>query len=134
VTHLRRYRYVGPAEVRDRAVLADVLAVDSPVALAARLAGRERGELAEPCTFVVALDGALRSTGYCPDPDSWPAVSRALDRVGACHPGDFTYKVIFRRCPACGERNVVRDNDFTCALCDSALPPQWNFPSINVNG
>lgn len=34
---------------------------------------------------------------------------------------------VFRRCPACGQRNIVRDNDFTCALCDHALPAQWNF-------
>ncbi|GAA3391639.1 transposase [Cryptosporangium minutisporangium] len=25
------------------------------------------------------------------------------------------------------ERNIVRDEDFTCALCESALPAQWNF-------
>jgi hypothetical protein len=70
-----------------------------------------------------------QSTGYCPDPDSWPAVGEALDRIGVRHPGDFTDKVVFRRCPACGERNVVRDNDFTCAQCDSALPARWNFGS-----
>jgi hypothetical protein len=65
-----------------------------------------------------------QSTGYCPDPDSWPAVGRALDRLGLPHPGNFTDKVIFRRCPTCGERNIVRDNDFTCALCCSPLPKQ----------
>jgi hypothetical protein len=93
------------------------------------------GELAEPVTFVVALDGLLRlarrssehvacaeghdvlaagemtfaaepgwhvtevtnqSTGYCPDPDCWPAVAGALDRVGVPHPGGFTDLVIFR--------------------------------------
>jgi hypothetical protein len=145
------------------------VAVDTTTALARWLAGRDRGELVEPFTFVVALDGRLRlaarrsehvaladgndvlaageiaftpagpgwhvievtnqSTGYCPDPDSWPAVGEALDRIGMRHPDDFTDKIIFRRCPACGERNVVRDNDFTCAQCDSALPTQWNFGS-----
>jgi hypothetical protein len=68
-----------------------------------------------------------QSTGYCPDPESWPAVGEALDRIGIRHPDAFSDTVIFRRCPACGERNIVRDNDFTCALCDSALPAQWNF-------
>ncbi|MEV0732489.1 hypothetical protein [Polymorphospora sp. NPDC050346] len=53
----------------------------------------------------------------------------ALDRIGVEHRDDFTDKVIFRCCPACGARNVVRDNDFTCALCDSALPTRWNFTS-----
>jgi hypothetical protein len=52
-----------------------------------------------------------------------------LDRVGVRHPDNFTDKVIFRRCPTCRERNIVRDDDFTCALCNSALPAQWNFIS-----
>ncbi|WP_236045671.1 hypothetical protein [Paractinoplanes ovalisporus] len=68
-----------------------------------------------------------QSTGYCPDPDCWPAVAEALDRLGVGHPGDFTDKLIFRRCPDCGERNVVRDGDFICALCDGELPAWWNF-------
>jgi hypothetical protein len=84
-------------------------------------------------TFVPAgsgwrvVEATNQSTGYCPDPDSWPAVARALDRLGVPHPGDFTSKVIFRRCPACGARDIVRDSDFTCALCDTTLPAHWNF-------
>jgi hypothetical protein len=159
------YRYVGPAELRDRAAVpASTTTVDGAAALDRWLAG---GAPDEPFTFVVALDGRLRlaprrsehvalaggndvlaagevrfapmdigwrvvavtnqSTGYCPDPDCWPAVGAALDRAGVAHPGDFTDKVIFRRCPGCGERNIVRDGDFTCALCESALPAHWNF-------
>jgi hypothetical protein len=76
-----------------------------------------------PCV----LEVTNQSTGYCPDPDCWMAVSGALDRLGAEHPDDFTTKLTFRQCPACGERNVVRDGDFTCALCDSDLPTHWNF-------
>jgi hypothetical protein len=167
VASSRRYRYVGPAGIRDQHVAVDAVLVDAVAALDAWLAGRDRGELDEPVTFVVALDGALRlaprrsehvalaggndvlgagemtfaragqgwrvvavtnqSTGYCPDPDCWPAVDRALDRVGVEHPDGFTDTIVFRRCPACGERNIVRDNDFTCALCNGALPAQWNF-------
>lgn len=167
VEHARRYSYVGPPELRDRVARMDTVVVDTATALARWLAGRDRSELVEPFTFVVASDGELRlaprrsehvalagghdvlaageiafaaadsswhvvevtnqSTGYCPDPDSWPAVAEALDRIGVRHPDDFTDKVIFRRCPACGERNVVRDNDFICAQCDSALPARWNF-------
>ena len=169
VKHARRYSYVGPPELRDRVASVDAVAVDTATVLARWLAGRDRGELVEPFTFVVALDGDLRlaprrsehvalagghevlaageiafalaatgwhvvevtnqSTGYCPDTDSWPAVSQALDRIGVRHPHDFTDRIIFRRCPACGERNIVRDTDFTCAQCDSALPARWNFPS-----
>ena len=43
-----------------------------------------------------------QSAGYCPDPDSWPALARTLDRLGLAHPSGFTHRVIFRRCPACG--------------------------------
>jgi hypothetical protein len=162
VTQTRRYRYVGPAELRDQVVAVDAVAVDAPASLHGWLAGRDCAELAEPFTFVVALDGMLRlaprrsehvvlaggrdvlaagemafapagtgwcvaevtnqSTGYCPDLHCWPAVARALDRAGIRHPDNFTNKVIFRRCPTCGERNIVRDDDFTCALCNTALP------------
>jgi hypothetical protein len=52
-----------------------------------------------------------------------------VDRVGLAHPGDFTHKVVFRRCPACGQLNIVRDSDFACAVCDSALPAHWNISS-----
>jgi len=167
VVQTRRYRYVGPDELRDQTVAGEVVALDAPATLGDWLGRLDREERSEPFTFVVALDGMLRlgprrsehvtlaggrdvlaagelgfapaeegwsvaeatnqSTGYCPDPDCWPAVSRALDRLGVPHRGEFTDKVVFRRCPTCGERNIVRDDDFTCALCDSALPRLWNF-------
>ncbi|SNT28619.1 hypothetical protein SAMN05421812_104249 [Asanoa hainanensis] len=75
--------------------------------------------------FVEAVSN--QSTGYCPDPDCWPAVAEALDRLDLPHPGGFTAPLTFRRCPACGERNIVRDADFTCALCAADLPAAWNF-------
>ena len=68
-----------------------------------------------------------QSTRYCPEVASWPAVARALDRIGVPHPGRFTDEFTFRRCPQCGERNLVRDGDFTCAICDAELPASWNF-------
>ncbi|XVU21699.1 hypothetical protein ACQPZJ_31055 [Actinoplanes sp. CA-054009] len=167
--HVRRFNYVGPAEIRDEAVTTEAFAVRSATLLGDWLAGRGSADLEEPLTFVVTLNGDLKlaprrsehvalavgqdllaagemmfardasgwrvlevsnqSTGYCPDPDCWPAVREALDRLGIAHPGDFTNKVVFRRCPSCGERNIVRDGDFTCALCDSELPAEWNFTS-----
>ncbi|MFG2048270.1 hypothetical protein ACGFIW_12675 [Micromonospora sp. NPDC048935] len=45
-------------------------------------------------------------------------------RTGTC-----TDKVASRRCLTRGERNIVRDDDFTCVLCDGRLPVRWNFPS-----
>jgi hypothetical protein len=68
-----------------------------------------------------------QSTGYCPDPDCWDALAAALDRAGLRHPGRFTHPVTFRRCEACGQRNIVRDAVFACAVCDAQLPAQWNF-------
>ncbi|MFF2198476.1 hypothetical protein [Streptomyces sp. NPDC058157] len=57
----RRYRYVGPAELRS---LARPDRAGQPVRtqaeFAAWLAGRTAGELAEPFTFVVDRAGALR--------------------------------------------------------------------------
>jgi hypothetical protein len=67
------------------------------------------------------------STGYCPDLDSWEAVAIALDRVRLPRPRGFTNPVVFRRCPVCDEPNIVRDDDYVCALCDARLPRQWNF-------
>jgi hypothetical protein len=67
-----------------------------------------------------------RSTNYCPDITSWPAVARALDHLGLAHPGRFTDEVTYRRCPRCAEINVREDGDFTCAFCATELPAQWN--------
>lgn len=66
------------------------------------------------------------STGYCPDVTSWDAVARSLERAGLGHPGGFTHEVVFRRCVACREVNVVREGDFVCVFCDAPLPREWN--------
>ncbi|MGN9778814.1 hypothetical protein ACTMS0_24080 [Micromonospora sp. H33] len=70
----------------------------------------------------VVTEVTNQSTGYCPDPTSWVAVAGALDRAGIDRPEGFTVAVIFRRCLDCGERNVVRDDDYICALCGAELP------------
>jgi hypothetical protein len=130
------------------------------------IAGQSAAELAEPFTFVVGTDGALRlasrrsehvacaagamvlsageirfvreadrwivseisnhSTGYCPDVTSWSEVARALDNAGLGRPAGFTHEVVFRRCPACQEHNIVREGDFVCVFCDTDLPEIWN--------
>jgi predicted RNA-binding Zn-ribbon protein involved in translation (DUF1610 family) len=47
--------------------------------------------------------------------------------AGIAAPDGYTDPVVFRHCPSCGERNIVRDADFTCALCAGDLPASWNF-------
>jgi hypothetical protein len=68
-----------------------------------------------------------QSTGYCPEPESWPAVATALDQIGLPHPGRFTLEIVFRRCPACRERSIVKDGWFVCGLCGADLTAVWNF-------
>jgi hypothetical protein len=68
-----------------------------------------------------------QSTGYCPEPESWGALAMALDGAGISHPGDFTTRMIFRRCPQCSATNIVKDEWFQCAVCKAALPAEWNF-------
>lgn len=55
-----------------------------------------------------------------------PAVAAALDRARIVRPDGFTAAVVFRRCLRCQERNVIRDDDFTCAVCEAQLPAAWN--------
>src|SRR4051812_48016284 len=73
-----------------------------------------------------------QSTGYCPEPQSWPAVAAALDRAGVAHPGRFTSEMVFRRCEKCGQRNLVKDGWFVCAVCGADLPAEWNFGASGV--
>ncbi|MEV0458032.1 hypothetical protein [Catellatospora methionotrophica] len=63
-----------------------------------------------------------QSTGYAPAPGCWPAVAAALDRAGIARPGGFTAAFEFRHCPCCGQLNLVKDGDYTCCLCETALP------------
>jgi hypothetical protein len=90
------------------------------------------GEVLGAGELHVDRDGAIDeisnlSTGYCPEIASWEAVRIALDRAGVAHPGGFTFAVEFRRCERCGERNVIKDEHYACAVCDAPLPAEWNF-------
>jgi hypothetical protein len=68
-----------------------------------------------------------QSTGFCPESESWIEVQGALDQLGLPHPGRFTAAFQFRRCPACGQINLVKDEVFSCDACDEDLPRAWNF-------
>ena len=71
-----------------------------------------------------------QSTGFCPEPESWPAVAAALDAISVDRPDGFTTCVLFRLCPGCNERNIVKDEWFVCDLCGADLPEKWNFPFL----
>jgi hypothetical protein len=68
-----------------------------------------------------------QSTGFCPEPESWPAVEAGLDAAGLAHPGGFSAEMIFRRCPKCKATNIVKDGWFECAVCGAELPSEWNY-------
>ncbi|MCR9200609.1 MAG: hypothetical protein NXI04_18380 [Planctomycetaceae bacterium] len=74
---------------------------------------------------VVAVSN--QSTGFCPEPDSWPAVEGALDAIGVRHPGRFTTEVVFRLCEDCSQISIVKDDWYVCVVCDAELPRAWNF-------
>ncbi len=67
------------------------------------------------------------STGYCPEADSWSAVQRALNRLGIVHSGLFTTALLFRRCPACNQINIIKDQWFHCDVCDAKIPREPNI-------
>jgi hypothetical protein len=101
------------------------------VACAAGLPVRSAGEM----TFTIRSSSfnvtwvTNQSTGYCPEPDSWPAVAAALARAGIAAPEGFSQGFVFRRCPGCGSINIVKEGFFECAVCDSPLPEEWNLDS-----
>lgn len=68
-----------------------------------------------------------QSTGYCPEPESWPAVEAALARAGIAAPDGFSQAFDFRRCPRCGTINIVKHGVFECGACSASLPEQWNM-------
>ncbi len=72
------------------------------------------------------VEASNQSSGYCPEPTTWAVVASALDRAGIPHPGQFTRPIVFRRCPACTQRNIVKEAWFYCDACDAALPAEYN--------
>ncbi len=65
-----------------------------------------------------------QSTGYCPSPKSWAAVSESLEKIGIDYPDYFTTVFEFRICERCGWINLIKDNYFVCenSECQNVLP------------
>jgi hypothetical protein len=76
---------------------------------------------------VAVVEVTNLSTGYCPEPACWTAVESAFARAELDHPPGFTTACVFRKCPACGERNLVKDGWYYCEICGAELPAEWNF-------
>ncbi|MEN0068198.1 MAG: hypothetical protein AAGA48_39110 [Myxococcota bacterium] len=67
-----------------------------------------------------------QSTGFCPEPRSWPAVADALRHAGLEPPNGFDPAFEFRRCPSCHAINLIKDDHYFCG-CGAELPRAWNF-------
>ena len=68
-----------------------------------------------------------QSTGYCPEPDSWPAVQAALMRAGIETPNEFSQRFEFRRCTRCESINIIKNGVFECGVCSAPLSEEWNL-------
>ena len=79
---------------------------------------------------IEAAEVTNQSTGYCPEPSCWSAVTRVLNRLGIPHPSYFTSVFEFRRCDRCDTTNLIKDAVFECAVCNSPLSQAWNYQNV----
>lgn len=79
---------------------------------------------------VTVSDVSNHSTGFCPDLVSWQPLEDCLRRIGVRCPPHFTESQIFRKCPICRERNLVKEAHFYCVFCGGSLPRHWNFGDV----
>ena len=68
-----------------------------------------------------------QSTGYCPQPSSWPVVAGVLDRMKIQRPSEFTNGFEFRRCEQCTSINLIKEDLYSCDVCGEKLSLSWNF-------
>jgi hypothetical protein len=88
-------------------------------------AGEMIFERHETQTFVAEVTN--QSTGYCPEPECWEVIARVLDRLEISRPTRLTVAFEFRRCKQCGTTNLIKENVFECAVCDTPLSWTWNY-------
>lgn len=97
------------------------------VACAAGDPVRSAGEITLWIGAVIDVESVSnQSTGYCPEPESWKAVSDALTSAGLVSADQFDTACAFRRCMACREVTLVKDAHFECGLCGGELPAFYN--------
>ena len=89
-----------------------------------RSAGEMTFDLSGPTARVAGVSN--QSTGYCPEPESWPAVAAALGAAGLDAPPGFALACVFRRCVGCGMRNLVKGGVFECGVCGRDLPAAYD--------
>lgn len=68
-----------------------------------------------------------QSTGFCPEPLSWKAVVSSLHSIGMSVPDGFDPAFEFRRCPKCSTLAIIKGWEFTCLVCGTDLPAEWNI-------
>lgn len=93
-----------------------------------RCAGEMTFHLGSP---VEVVEVSNQSTGFCPEPESWPAVAEALARAGLEGPGGFSPKCVFRRCLVCEGINLVKCGVFECGVCGQELPAEYNAQGVS---
>jgi hypothetical protein len=76
---------------------------------------------------IEVIEATNQSTGFCPEPESWPMVAIALEATGITHPPGFTTAFQFRRCNACNSTNLIKDDLFECSVCGANLSSVWNY-------
>ena len=99
-------------------------------------AGRQPVFSAGEMTFLVSgkvvemAEVSNQSTGYCPEPESWPAVAAALAAARLSGLDGFSPSCVIRRCVHCDQKNLVKDNVFECQVCGKELPTTYNCRDI----
>jgi hypothetical protein len=97
------------------------------VACAGRKPVLSAGEISFAVGSGVEVIGVTnQSTGYCPEPESWPAVAQALSRAGLDFPEGFSMACVFRRCVTCDCVTLIKDEAYFCGMCGATLPSAYN--------
>jgi hypothetical protein len=65
-----------------------------------------------------------QSTGYCPEPSCFAALAMALDALEIARPASWTHAFVIRRCAACTQIQVIKDDVYECAVCGATLAPR----------